>query len=331
MLAAPLTGGAPNQPQIRFDHDAPVIAAALCAAARGDEGALRALVGKHSMLAVPVDLHAAVQIAASAGHTGVIHFALRCLSAQSSATSFSRVSAAPTSEVSQADAAVAAALPIACAVGPRAELLLQHLLDEWQAVPTRSTFWLAAEQRSVSMLDRLLQCPAWKDPSRVDKAIVRLDSSSGDLELLERLLAASPLLHPSPLEAESAKADSDAIAQRLLLDARDDPAAAGIEAIEAAASHGRVAVLEALLADPRVDASGFATERLLREPALPAASVTLLARQSSVLRALAMPRGDAAPLRPHFLALAAVDAAALAAAAWRRRRAAVTGWWSAHN
>lgn len=339
------------------DTDAPAVAAALTAAAHGDAATLSRFIGPGAMVALPIDLSVVLQLAGATGHVEAAEVALTSMAACGSAddgTEDGDRNDAENVAHARSSADVAAdtvALPLAVAGGARSERLLAHLLDHWRADPSvdrHAAFWLAAEQRSVDAIDRLLQIPAWLDLSRSDKAIVRLDSSSGDLQLLERLLA-----EPRSRRCESTLgSESVGVIQRLLLDARADPAAAGLEALSAAAEQGHVSVLQALLADPRVDAAGFATRKLaspgrqddagahvpVDEPdnnlnadatPLPAASVTLLARQPSVLRALALPVGDAAPLRPHTLT--AVDATAMAAAAWKRRRAAVTAWWSVRN
>lgn len=109
--------------------------------------------------------------------------------------------------------------------------------------------------------------------------------------------------------------------------------------MHSAAEQGRAPILEALIADPRVDVLTHAMELLMRPDAdsdddseasddevpLPEVSKRLLTRQPSVLRALALPRGDAPAVRPQVLT--ADDASAIGGAAWRRRRAAVLAYY----
>lgn len=155
-----------------------------------------------------------------------------------------------------------------------------------------------------------------------------------------RLALSSPECHPggpghryqeSDLEAEEAsRALRIAIAQAMLLNSRVVPAAAGHEALAAAAAGGHVSIVTvrdsgwALLEEPRVDGAACAIEELSRPDrshnvAARNASDRLLVHQPAVLCALALPQLDVSPRHPWALTAADV-VGVMAAAAWRRRR-----------
>lgn len=342
----------------RADISKPADVAMLWAAACGDARALQVFMGPASSDVLFDD---ALALAVDAGHIAATDVLLEHQL---------HADAAPLSAVATLDdtqrfhRAMSTALGVSVARGHKS--LTHHLLHKWRADPTAdgsAAFWLAAESRDVDTADSLLQCPALRRSddgddgadapeaaaARVDKDIVRLDTSSGDLGLLEALLqdrpsaaagtltlrrSIGPRLGDAWLAQEASFAARHAVLTRLLLDPRADAEASGSAALKAAAMQGRVSLLEALLADPRVDALSFATKQLLRprsavgvdQDALPGVPLRVLARQPSLLSALALPRGDVPAVRPH--SLDASDLAAMARAAWRRRRAAVTAYFS---
>lgn len=159
----------------------------------------------------------------------------------------------------------------------------------------------------------------------------RLQSSGGDLDCLgagEAAHCAGEVTEQDAVRANRISSTGKvAITQCMLLDTRADPAAAGREALAAAAStpKDRSAIVEALLEDPHVDGAAFAIERLTRR-ALVARSTSerMLMRQSALLRALAL-RVLSEPAVRSFN-LSSCDATAMAAAAWRRRRAAILSY-----
>lgn len=168
-----------------------------------------------------------------------------------------------------------------------------------------------------------------------DHLVVSCSADSGEFQLLQDLLA-DPRLDSTLLPClgagdahsrEAARATRVAIIQRMLLDPRADVEAAGNDALAAAAAGGHISILEALLEDLRVDGTSFAVAELTeRQPKADSVTDRMLMRQPSVLRALALPIGEAGPIRPYVPTSA--DLAAIAVAAWRRRRPVVLAHWT---
>lgn len=338
----------------RVDNDQPINAAALQAAASGDAVAVAPFTQKAYAPAVAWDV--ALQVAAAAGHAGVVDAILD--------------RAAERVPHALEHALAASALTVAHQHGA----LTERLLTEWQADPVAdecSVLWLAVKQRDAELVTRMLTCPA-AAAAGAQKRLANLALGStaprhleADLELLELLLADPP--EPAVARASAAaareamrearQAERVCIVQQLLIgpdlptDSEADTGASNAAAVheralQAVWQEERHGLLEALLEDPRVDVLPFAMAQLLAPPSGTAAAVGVgnapsqlqvrldagsvcaltLMRQPAVLRALALPASDAGPRVTH--ALTATDAHAVAAAAWRRRRAAVLAYCS---
>lgn len=331
----------------RIDRSQLMHAVALWAASHNDGTMLRHIAARGADAAV--DWNKLVQVAAHAGHEQALDTAI----------SIMREQMPPSPDRFRTSRWMCEALnPALCISIARGDVgLAHHLLQRWEfkAPPGGvEAFWLAAEARDVDMLDVLLQSPAMTVAGRVDAGVVALDKDGGQLELLEQLVApsksasaaaadslafglldsitelAEATLIAAVLNAPGRSAAVDII-QRMLLDARTDPVAAGQKALAAAAEQKRLLVLQALLEDPRVDPLPFARKRLTAAPPLERAARTTLMRQPALAYGLALrvplaAAGAAAPLLRH--AYDAADVAAMCAAAWRRRRAAVLAWGS---
>lgn len=134
------------------DADAPAILRVMSAAAGGDAASFRRFCGYGAACVLPVDVGVALQLAAAAGHADAVEVLLHSLAEDGSAGASVSHAHAEDPQRSPADAAVdATALPLAVASGPRAELLLQRLLEDWRADPTAGAL----------LLQRLLEDFGW--------------------------------------------------------------------------------------------------------------------------------------------------------------------------
>lgn len=263
----------------RADLNAPAVAAALFAAAEGDVNTLQAFArpaGPGPAAGITLDWQALLHPAVSSGRADAVQVVLRRLEDTGSSGSAADLHAG-------CAAAAAVAFPLAAALGStgtpgsasspsrdsQRERLLEMLVDDWDAhgspADSPTAFWLAAEQRDLASIERLLRwrdgCNAACGGCRDFPPRVRLcNSEFGDLEVLESILA----LPPSDARSDAGlqlDRDGAAVVQRLLLDCRPDPASAGVGVLEVAEREGRLSIVEALLADPRVDALDFAMQQ----------------------------------------------------------------------
>lgn len=291
----------------RADLDAPGIAAAMWAAVHGDDAAIAAAVRSASLTLC--DASRIAELAASRGIVSAVDTALTCLG-----------------RVGWAQVPRALCTAVASCNAPLQELLLH----KWRADPfgcNRAAVWLSVRRHDVDTVDRLWSSPAvegkWGHSCK--ERVVPLHDGSSELELLQRLHQCPP---PDPVLEVRSEIAFSTIVQRLLLDARAEATAAGARALQLAADGPHYNIVEALLIDPRVDGTSFAIERMAPGcgSPLPAPMEDRFRRLPSVLRALALPVGDAPPLRnlrAHNEDFAWRDATLICAEAWRRRRAVV--------
>lgn len=205
---------------------------------------------------------------------------------------------------------------------------------------------LAADLR---LLTQLACTSSLSDDEVADAGAGRVALLQAVLQIVETLGSESPASSRLTGEAPTAP-ESDASAGEV--QAGDGAATEAMRSLIAAAATSRSsalcraqaleALLEALLEDPRVDASLHGADWVLGQTmgdaedesfvyaqleAILGTSVhRVFLRQPCVLRAFNLQHGELLPIPHQPAQFTANDASAMAAAAWRRRRGAVLGW-----
>lgn len=328
-------------------------AAVLFAAARGDAAVIRGINSPRTARAVQWNV--ALQLAADAGHAACIDAILEQLHSRDACdvdTALCAAAARGRGDAAarllwlwKADSAADGNAAFWLAAERCDDHVLRMLVAHGNALDGVSSAPLAfrlfprsARKHQLSLLERLLHSHArvqegWLASATAAVAAAAAATAAGAGE--GELVAAGHSTAAGGCSASESRRCRVATAQTMLVDSFADVAQASILSLAAAACGGHIAILQALLDDPRVDPQAFAeqsgdpTGGPLKLCDLPVSSVRLLLGQHAVLRICIQPAGaDAPDPVSSSSAVAAVVAqaggtTAVSDSAWRRRRAAL--------